>query len=143
MAASELLELLRKAQRIAMRDHGVSNILQPGVVKELMMAELLGHELIPQKDLSDAKDRDGNTYEYLASIRRVKVSTNRGCSFQLDRVTRQNLSRITRNRAFYFGIFKNHLEIEEVWRVDIPLVLAEAKRQLDNCKNDIAHVNFC
>ena len=142
MPASELFDLLRQAQRIALEKHGVPNILQPGVMKELMMAEILGHDLIPQKDSADAKDNGGNTYEYLASIRRVNVTTNRGCSFQLDRVTPGNLNRITRNKAFYFGIFKDHLEVEEIWKVEIPVVLEEAKRQLEHCKNDIAHVNF-
>lgn len=142
MATSELFDLLKKAQRIALQKHGVPNVLQPGVIKELMMAEILGHDLIPQKDSTDAKDTRGNTYEYLASIRRVNVTTNKGCSFQMDRVTRSNLNRVTRNKAFYFGIFKDHLEVEEIWEVEIPVVLAEVKRQLENCKNDIAHVNF-
>lgn len=142
MAASELFDLLNEAQRIALEKHGVPNILQPGVIKELMMAEILGHDLIPQKDSADAKDKNGNSYEYLASIRRVASITNKGCSFQMDRVTPSNLNRVTRNKAFYFGIFKDHLEVEEIWEVEIPLVLAEVKRQLEKCKNDIAHVNF-
>lgn len=142
MATSELFDLLKAAQRIALEKHGVPNILQPGIIKELMMAEILGQDLVPTKDAADAMDKDGNFYEYLASIRRVDVPTNKGCSFQMDRVTRNNLKRITRNKAFYFGIFKDHLEVEEIWRVEIPLVIAEVKRQLENCKNDIAHVNF-
>ena len=106
------------------------------------MAEILGHGLVPQKDLPDAQDSEGGFYEYLASIRRVNVKANKGCSFQMDRVTRKNLTRVTRNKAFYFGIFKSHLEIEQIWRVEIPVVLEEVQRQLDNCRNEIAHVNF-
>ncbi|MGA6828581.1 hypothetical protein ACO9S2_13330 [Nitrospira sp. NS4] len=142
MPASELFDLLKEAQRIALEKHGVPNILQPGVIKELMMAEILGHDLIPQKDSADAQDKSGNTYEYLASIRRIKVSTNKGCSFQMDRITSNNLNRVTRNKAFYFGIFKDHLEVDEIWKVEVPVVLAEVKRQLEKCKNEIAHVNF-
>ena len=142
MHASELVNLLKEAQRIALEKHRVPNILQPGIIKELMMAEILGHDLIPQKDSADAKDKDGNCYEYLASIRRVNVIRNKGCSFQMDRVTPGNLNRVTRNKAFYFGIFKDHLEVEEIWKVDIPVVLSEVKRQLLKCRNDIAHVNF-
>lgn len=142
MSTSELFDRLKEAQRIALEKHGVPNILQPGVIKELMMAEILGHALIPQKDSADAKDQTGNTYEYLASIRRVDVTANKGCSFQMDRITPSNLHRVTRNKAFYFGIFKDHLEVEEIWKVEIPVVLAEVMRQLEKCKNDIAHVNF-
>lgn len=139
--SQKIYGLLREAQNLAFSEYGVENILQPGVIKELMMAEVLGHKLIPQKDSADAEDSEG-TYEYLASIRRVNVKTNRGCSFQMDRVTKSNLSRVTRNRAFYFGIFKNHLEIEQILRIETEIVRLEVLRQLNNCKNEIAHVNF-
>ena len=142
MSASEIMDLLQKTQDLAQNKFGITNILQPGVIKELIMAEILGHKLVTQKDLPDAQDENGGYYEYLASIRRVNVKTNKGCSFQMDRVTRNNLSRVTRNKAFYFGIFKTHLEIEQIWQVSIPVVLGEVKRQLDNCKNEIAHINF-
>ena len=142
MNEESLMELLQHAQGIALEKHGVSNILQPGVIKELVMAEVLGHELLPQKDSADAEDPRGNTFEYLASIKRIDVKRNRGCSFQMDRMTRENLHRVTRNSAFYFGVFSDHLTLAEIWRVEIPVVLAEVERQLDRCKNDIAHVNF-
>ena len=44
MPVSELIDLLKDAQRIALEKHGVPNILQPGVIKELMLAEILGHD---------------------------------------------------------------------------------------------------
>ena len=106
------------------------------------MAEVLWHELVTQKDSADARDSSGNTFEYLASIKRVNVKTNKGCSVQMDRMTRNNLHRVTRNTAFYFGVFSDHLVLAEIWKVEILVVLAEVERQLDRCKNDIAHVNF-
>ena len=142
MSTSEIMGLLKKTQDIAEEKYGITNILQPGVIKELIMAGILGHGLVPQKDLPDALDNKGNYYEYLASIRRVNVKTNKGCSFQMDRVTKKNLTRVTRNAAFYFGIFKTHLEIEEIWKVEITTVLSEVQRQLNNSKNEISHVNF-
>ena len=106
------------------------------------MAEVLWHELVTQKNSADARDSSGNTFEYLASIKRVNVKTNKGCSFQMDRMTRNNLHRVTRNTAFYFGVFSDHLVLAKIWKVEILVVLAEVERQLDRCKNDIAHVNF-
>ena len=141
-ATDEILALLKEAQSIASKKLGVGNILQPGIIKELVMASVLGHELIPQKDLPDARDRSGNSYEYLASINRVGVRANKGCSFQIDRVTETNLSRVTRNKAFYFGIFRIHLDLDEIWRVETEIVLEEAERQLGGGKNQIGHVNF-
>lgn len=106
------------------------------------MAEVLRHELVTQKDSADTRDSSGNTFEYLASIKRGNVITNKGCSFQMDRMTRNNLHRVTRNTAFYFGVFSDHLVLAKIWKVEILVVLAEVERQLDRCKNDIAHVNF-
>ena len=106
------------------------------------MAEVLWHELVAQKDSTDTRDSSGNTFEYLASIKRVNVKTNKGCSFQMDRMTRNNLHRVTRNTAFYFGVFSDHMVLAKIWKVEILVVLAEVERQLDRCKNDIAHVNF-
>ena len=117
-------------------------IHQPGVIKELIMAEVLWHEIVAQKDSTDARDSSGNTFEYLASIMRVNVKTNKGCSVQMDRMTRNNLHRVTRNTTFYFGVFSDHLVLATIWKVEILVLLSEVERQLDRCKNDIAHVNF-
>ena len=73
------------------------------------MVEVLWHELVTQKDSADARGSSGNTFEYLASIKRENVKTNKGCSFQMDRMTRNNLHRVTRNTAIYFGVFLDHL----------------------------------
>ncbi len=59
------------------------------------MAEVLWHELETQKDSADTTDSSGNTFEYLASIKRVNVKTNKGYSFQMDRMTRNNLHYVT------------------------------------------------
>ena len=72
---SEIIKLLKKAQKLA-TNVGINNILQPGVIKELIIAEILGHTLIPQKNLPDAKDNQDHYYEYLSSINRKNVKTN-------------------------------------------------------------------
>ena len=138
---SEIITLLKKAQKLA-DGIGINNILQPGIIKELIIAEILGHTLITQKDLPDAKDEKNNYYEYLSSINRRNVKTNKGSSFQIDRVTKNNLKRINRNAAFYFAFFENHLNIEEIYRIETTDVLKEVNRQLSSCKNEIGHVNF-
>ena len=45
MSPSEIMGLLKKTQDIAEEKYGITNILQPGVIKELIMAEILGHGL--------------------------------------------------------------------------------------------------
>ena len=138
---SEIINLLKKAQKLA-TSIGINNILQPGVIKELIIAEILGHTLIPQKDLPDAKDNQNHYYEYLSSINRKNVKTNKGSSFQIDRLTKSNLKRIIRNSGFYFAFFEDHLTVEEIYRLETADVLKEVKRQLRLCKNKIGHINF-
>lgn len=136
-----ILDELIQAQSIALTNFGIENILQPGIIKELIMARVLGHKPVPKKRDADAVDDEGNLYEYLSSIVRT-TKNNKGSSFQVDRVTADNLQRITRNKCFYFGFFKDNLNILEIWRVETDAVLAEVQRQLTLCKNKIAHVNF-
>jgi len=38
-----IVELITKAQKIASQ-HGYPNLLQPGLVKEMVVADILGHE---------------------------------------------------------------------------------------------------
>jgi|SRR3989338_514482 len=140
--ASEIIILLRKVQEMAEKELKIRNVLQPGIIKELIIADILGHEIIPDKRLPDAKDSKGNLFEYLSSINRGNAKTNKGSSFQIDRITCNNLSRIKRNKVFYFAFFADHLTIEEIYEVKTAKVLEEVVRQLHACKNEIAHVNF-
>lgn len=137
---SEIVEHLRKAQDIASA-HGFKNILQPGLVKEMMIAEILGHEVHKTKHLADAYDpKDPNIqYEYL-------TRTNIGdYGFQMAVIHDNEVSirRFTRNAAFYFATFDaNELfKILSIYRLETPVVLQEAMRQLRNSKNTRAHFN--
>jgi len=137
----QIIQDLVEAQKLARSEFGVENILQPGIVKELIMARILGHKPLHKKRDPDAVDSEGNCFEYLTSIIRTTRS-NKGSSFQIDRVTSRNLRRITRNKCFYFGFFRDNLTIHEIWKVETSVVLEEVNRQLRSCKNRIAHVNF-
>lgn len=106
MTKEEIIILLKKAQRIAEEKYKIKNILKPGVVKELIIASILGHEVLSQKGLADAKDKYGNYYEYLSSINRYNVKTNKGSSFQIDRLTENNLDRITKMQHFILHFLK-------------------------------------
>ena len=134
MNPAPIVEHIREAQRIASQ-HGISNILQPGLVKELILAATLGHDVITTKAYADACDANGNLYEYLCSL----CSSN---NFQIDRVTRDNLDRITRNKAIFCAFFSDALTVHQIYRVESEVLLVEVKRQLDKSKNEISHVNL-
>ena len=64
---SKIIKLVIKAQELAL-SIGIPNLLQPGLVKEMIISEALGHELITSKRDADACDRNDPSikYEYLS-----------------------------------------------------------------------------
>lgn len=134
MNTHKIIEHIRAAQKLALKD-GIPNIVQPGIVKELIIADILGHQVIPDKAKADARDDAGNLYEYLSSLTTSK-------NFQIDRVTDGNFHRITRNRAIYCAFFSDPLTLASLYELDTTVVLAEVKRQLTGSKNSISHLNL-
>lgn len=140
----KIIKLVIQAQELALQI-GIPNILQPGLVKEMIIAEILGHELIHSKRDADACDGNDPTikYEYL--------SCYEGGSGQLDRMFKEpkeerekSLHRIWRNKKIYFAIFfkENPLKIKVIYEIEPKILVAETERQLDRSRNAISHVGF-
>jgi hypothetical protein len=139
-----IIDLVVRAQALA-RSIGISNLLQPGLVKEMIIADLLGHTLITTKRDADACDpNDPNIkYEYL--------SCKEGGSGQLDRMFKEppekraeSLARITRNSMVYFAVFckRDQIKVKVIYELQPSAVLAETERKLDRSGNAISHVGF-
>ncbi len=139
-----IIDLVFKAQDLA-RSIGISNLLQPGLVKEMIIADILGHTLISSKrDVDACSPHDPSIrYEYL--------SCKEGGSGQFDRMFKeppekraQSLARITRNNKVYFAVFykSNQIKLKAIYELEPTVVLEEAKRQLDRSQNVISHVGF-
>ena len=103
-----IIALILEAARLA-RSIGITNLLQPGLVREMIIADILGHELIHSKRHADAHavGNPDEKYEYL--------SCKEGGTGQLDRMFKEpehkradSLKRITRNRRVYLAIFCKH-----------------------------------
>ena len=100
----ELSNLPKKASDVA-KTLGVQNILQPGLAKEIIIAEILGHRVIPSKKDADAcsYENPNEKYEYL--------SCKEGGRGRLDRIFRsparreESLRRITRNTKIFLAVF--------------------------------------
>ncbi|MDR0921644.1 MAG: hypothetical protein LBM95_04585 [Lactobacillales bacterium] len=140
----DIVNLIIKAQSIGTRN-GYRNLLQPGLVKELIIGKMLGHEVHTTKHDADATDPNDASimYEYLSCFE--------GGTFQLDRMFKcppdkraQSLERITRNKFVYCAVFNKYspLEVLEIYEVNPNIMLAEAERQLDASSNDISHIGF-
>ena len=140
----KIIELVLKAASLA-RSIGINNLLQPGLIKEMIIADILGHELIHTKRNADAHT-PGNPdekYEYL--------SCKEGGSGQLDRMfkappekRKESLARITRNHRIYFAVFyeKEQTKCKVIYEIIPDILLKETERQLDRSSNDISHVGF-
>jgi len=139
-----IIELVRQAAELA-RSIGISNLLQPGLVKEMIIADILGHDLIHSKRGADAHTpgKPDEVYEYL--------SCKEGGSGQLDRMfkappekRKESLERITRNHRIYFAVFyeKEQTKCKVIYEIMPDALLTEAERQLDRSNNNISHVGF-
>ncbi|CAJ2376859.1 MAG: hypothetical protein MPK10_05200 [Gammaproteobacteria bacterium] len=140
----KIIDLITRAAALA-RTVGIENLLQPGLVKEIIIADALGHEVISAKRGADARDPGDHSilYEYL--------SCKEGGTGQLDRMFKAprekraaSLDRIRRNHKIYFAIFykANQTKIKTIYELDPPAVETEANRQLDKSRNTISHVGF-
>ncbi len=139
-----IIELVRDASNLA-RSVGIPNLLRPGLVKEMIIADILGHALIHSKRDADAHAprNPDEKYEYL--------SCKEGGSGQLDRMfknppdkRRESLARITRNSKVYYAVFyaNNRIRCKIIYALEPDVVLEEAERQLDKSRNAISHVGF-
>lgn len=140
----KIIDLVLKAAELG-RSIGISNLLQPGLVKEMIIADILGHELIHSKRDADAHapNNPDEKYEYL--------SCKEGGTGQLDRMFREppakraeSLSRITRNKKVYFAVFyaANQTKCKIIYELEPGVVVEETERQLDRSRNVISHVGF-
>jgi len=140
----QIIAYIRKAQEIAAL-HGFKNLLQPGLVKELVVADILGHEVHRTKHEPDAYDpaNPSRRFEYLSCFD--------GGTFQLDRMFKtppdkraKSLERITRNAAIYCAVFEEEspLDVRVIYEVPVQAMVHEAERQLDVSRNEISHVGF-
>lgn len=139
-----IIELVLKAAELA-RSVGIANLLQPGLVKEMIIADILGHELITTKRHADAHDANDPKvlYEYL--------SCKEGGSGQIDRMFKEpedkreeSLNRIRRNAKVYFAVFyeANQTKAKVIYELEPEVVVEETERQLDRSRNAISHVGF-
>ena len=124
---------------------GIQNLLQPGLVKEMIVADVLGHRLITSKRDADACDPEDPSilYEYL--------SCKEGGTGQLDRMfkepegkRRESLNQIRRNHKVYYAIFykNNQTKVKVIYEIDPAVMVKEAERQLNASRNAISHVGF-
>lgn len=140
---SQIVSLVVRAQELA-SSIGIPNILQPGLIKEMIIAEILGHEVILTKRDADAHDPNNPEikFEYL--------SCYGGGSGQLDRMFKEpldkreeSLKRIARNARIYLAIFyHNSLKVKTIYAISTEALILETERQLDRSKNSISHVGF-
>lgn len=140
----KIIDLVMKAVEMV-RTVGIHNLLQPGLVKEMVIANILGHELITAKRGADARNskNPSQIYEYL--------SCKEGGSGQPDRMFRrpnkkrqESLNRIRRSDRIYDAVFYKHnqMKVKVIYKLEPEIVVRETERQLDRSGNEISHVGF-
>ena len=139
-----IIDLVLEAAKIA-RTVGIQNILQPGLIKEMIIADHLGHQLITTKRDADACSINNSSilYEYL--------SCKEGGTGQFDRMFKEppdkrqeSLNLITRTAKIFFAVFYSHeqTKVKVIYELEPKVVVQETERQLDASRNTISHVGF-
>ena len=139
-----IITLARSAQELV-SSIGIPNLFQPGLVKEMIIADQLDHQVITSKQDADAYD------PYDPSIKYEYLSCKEGGSGQLDRVyntpvdkREKSLRRIERNKKIYFAVFykSNQIRLKEIYEIEPEVLLEETIRKLNRSSNAISHVGF-
>ncbi len=111
------------------------------MVKEIIIADILGHKPIVSKHGADACDKENEhiLFEYLSCLE--------GKQGQLDRMynderKERSLHRISRNNKVYFAVFyKNaQLKVKRIYEIETDAFLKEAGEKLDRSKCN--HIGF-
>lgn len=114
------IQYLSKAQDL-FRKAGIDNITQPGLIKESIMADKLGHMVVKNKHLPDATD-GANYFEYLSCQEKTSKKGKKSGNFAIDCMFSDlerkpaSLERITRNQSFYCGVFEG-LSLKYIYQV--------------------------
>jgi len=138
--------IIRLAKRLSSLSSkiGIPNIFQPGLIREIIIADILDHTILPGKRGPDAMSMTPTGkpryYEYLTCLE--------GGSGQIDRVfrkgskRRRSLNRILRNKWIYLAIFdkNDNLKCVKIYRLSPKRVVRHIKRQLIHSRNEISHV---
>ncbi len=141
---NKIITLVIEAQQLAL-SAGIPNILQPGLIKEMVIANMLGHTLIHSKRDADAHHPENNTikYEYLSCLEGGTGQLDRMFKSPLDK-RESSLKRIRRNDKIYFAIFykSNPIKIKIIYEIEPLKLEEETEVQLDKSRNEISHVGF-
>ena len=139
-----IITLVVKAQKLALKI-GIPNILQPGLVKEMIISEILDHKLITSKRDADACDKHDPSikYEYLSCYESGTGQLDRMFKKPLEK-RKESLLRVKRNEKIYLAIFykKDPLTVKIIYEILPNVLLEETERQLDRSGNAISHVGF-
>lgn len=132
------IELSKLAQK-----SGINNVFQVGLIREIIIANTLGHILKTGKRDADAYNPKDATivYEYL--------TCNEGGSGQIDRMFSDNrrydsLKRISRNHKIFLAVFykSDPLKIKLIFEIKPDIALSNAEYQLNRTQNIISHISF-
>jgi hypothetical protein len=111
---------------------GQYNPLQPGFIKEVVLAQILEHDVVIDKHSGDGAKGD-KMYEYLSCMIGAKNPT-----FAFDGMKTTNteeldrsMKRISRNDGIYFGVFEG-LDAIEVYYSDTKSIFDKVKTNLLN-----------
>ncbi len=150
---ADIKDIIKTAEQLQEKcsKYGI-NAFQPGAIKELKMALLLGHNWICNKAQADACSVDNKyLYEYLSATEKGNGQIDRFFKDDPDNSEQhekyeQSMKRVLRNECFYLAYTNSNpskpLDILRIYEVPTDAIKKETDRQLANSRNSISHIGF-
>ena len=124
---SEAMKRIQEGFSLLREEIPNCNPLAPGFLKEVTLADLLGHKVETAKHHADAWDMDGNAMEYICvmeNVRNPETGKMKYRNFAIDgmfsspfKLKEGSLDRIRRNKDIYYAFFREGgLKIYELRR---------------------------
>ncbi len=138
-----IIELVLKASDLG-RAIGMDNLLQPGLVKEMIIVDILNHRLIYSKrDAEACSINDGNESMDTCLAGKDGADNWTGCSRRLPR-SDQHPCEESREIQLFTPLFLTPTTRRNArgYKIEPKILLLETERKLNKSESDIFHVGF-
>lgn len=126
-----MLELMKQVVEQSKEKYGVSSIYKPGMFLRVMIAEVLGLDIVG----GDLYDKSGNRCKCIFANKDLM-------NFQLSNVSVGNFSRVSKYKKFIFCSMLDSFNIDKVYICDDYQIIHDKAMEMVKKKRNCAHINI-
>ena len=126
---NEIMEIQKISKQME-KITGIEQLLTSNKFWEMLVALILGHQVLSEQSGHDAKDANGNMYEY-------KVSKNHSWNFQ--DISENVLKKYESDKAIILAVVdKQNLVVTDIFYAESPKVIKRLRKKLEEKKDRFA-----